>query len=100
LSRNSCCTELAPSSAAHDKNGKAAQQKFLSISPSFLVDDVLKSAKHYRDDLGFTFDRYWGGPPCFVIVSRDSVEISLANPDAKDFPRPHRKAHSQASWNA
>jgi hypothetical protein len=59
------------------------------------VDEVLK-----RDDLGFTFDRYWGKPPCFVIVRRDWAEISLANPDAKDFSRPHRKAHSQGSWNS
>jgi hypothetical protein len=56
LSRNSCCTELAPSSATHDKNGKAATAQISSVfSPSFLVDEVLE-----RDDLGLTFDRHLG----------------------------------------
>ena len=44
--------------------------KFLGISPCFLVDDVVKSAEYYRDVLGFHFERYWGEPPCFVIVIR------------------------------
>jgi hypothetical protein len=43
-------------------------QTFFSISPSFLVDDVVATAEYYRDVLGFSFDRYWGEPPCFVIL--------------------------------
>ncbi len=51
--------------------------KFLGISACFLVDDVIKSADYYRDVMDFHFDRYWGEPPCFVIVIRGKAEISL-----------------------
>jgi hypothetical protein len=42
--------------------------KLLGISASFIVDDVVKMAEYFRDVLGFSFNRYWGEPPCFVIV--------------------------------
>jgi predicted enzyme related to lactoylglutathione lyase len=74
--------------------------KFLGVSPSFLVDDVVKSAEFYRDVLGFHFNRYWGEPPCFVIVMRDSAEFSLGNPGATGLARPNRKAHADAAWDA
>lgn len=80
-------------------SGKS-EQKFKGISPSFLVDDVVKSAEFYRDVLGFTFNRYWGEPPCFVIVVRDCAEISLGNPGAAGLMRPNRKAHPEAAWDA
>src|SRR5213593_4651308 len=35
-----------------------------------VVDDVVKSANFYRDKLGFHYDRFWGEPPCFCMVSR------------------------------
>jgi catechol 2,3-dioxygenase-like lactoylglutathione lyase family enzyme len=57
-----------------------ATEKLRSISPCFLVDDLVKTAEYYRDVLGFHFDRYWGQPPCFVILLRDSIEISFSNP--------------------
>jgi predicted enzyme related to lactoylglutathione lyase len=75
-------------------------QKFKGVSPSFLVDDVVKSAEFYRDVLGFSFDRYWGEPPCFVIVIRDYAEISLGNPGSPGLMRPNRKAHPDAAWDA
>jgi predicted enzyme related to lactoylglutathione lyase len=82
--------------------GAAAKsaQKFKGVSPSFLVDDVVKSAEYYRDVLGFSFDRYWGEPPCFVIVIRDHAEISLGNPGSAGLMRPNRKAHPDAAWDA
>lgn len=76
------------------------QQKLKGISPSFLVDDVVKSAEFYRDVLGFTFNRYWGEPPCFVIVVRDYAEISLGNPGVPGLMRPNRKAHPETAWDA
>jgi catechol 2,3-dioxygenase-like lactoylglutathione lyase family enzyme len=80
--------------------GTPKQQKLFGISPSFLVDDVVKSAEYYRDVLGFSFERYWGEPPCFVILRRDSAEISLSNPGATSLARPNRKAHADATWDA
>ena len=73
--------------------------KLRSISPCFLVEDVVKTAEYYRDVLGFQFDRYWGEPPCFVILLRDSVEISLSNPGVCS-PRSNRNVHADAPWDA
>ncbi|MEO1224285.1 MAG: glyoxalase superfamily protein [Pseudomonadota bacterium] len=41
------------------------------------VSDVKKSAAFYRDKLGFTPGRFWGDPPAFCIVGRDTVTIAL-----------------------
>jgi len=46
-----------------------------SATPVLVVADVVRSAEHYRDRLGFRFNRYWGDPPCFVIVYRDGAEV-------------------------
>jgi predicted enzyme related to lactoylglutathione lyase len=82
------------------KTSGESPQKFMGISPSFLVDDVVKSAEFYRDILGFTFDRFWGEPPCFVIVMRDNAQISLGTPGTTGLMRPNRKAHAEATWDA
>jgi predicted enzyme related to lactoylglutathione lyase len=74
-------------------------ERLRSISPCFLVEDVVKTAEYYRDVLGFHFHRYWGEPPCFVILLRDSIEISLSSPRGCT-PRPNRKAHVDAPWDA
>jgi catechol 2,3-dioxygenase-like lactoylglutathione lyase family enzyme len=41
-------------------------------APVLLVADVVKAADYYRDKLGFTYDRFWGEPPNFVILNRDN----------------------------
>ena len=41
------------------------------------VADVVASAAYYRDKLGFSYDRFWGEPPCFCIVGRGAVSIFL-----------------------
>ncbi len=44
----------------------------------FLVSDVRRSAEYYRDSLGFSFERYWGGdPPSFCIVRRGVSGVML-----------------------
>jgi predicted enzyme related to lactoylglutathione lyase len=78
----------------------AQPQKLLGISPSFIVDDVVKAAEYYRDVLGFSFNRYWGEPPCFVILGRDSVEIFLSSTGVQGLVRPNRKAHPEVVWDA
>jgi predicted enzyme related to lactoylglutathione lyase len=80
---------------------KTAQpQKLFGISPSFIVDDVVKTAGYYRDVLGFNFNRYWGEPPCFVMLRRDSVEIFLSSTGVQGLARPNRKAHREVVWDA
>lgn len=76
------------------------KEQLKSVSPCLLVDHVVKSAEYDRDALGFHFDRYWGEPPCFVILLRDSSEISLSKPGGTGFVRPNRKAHHDAPWDA
>jgi len=64
-----------------------------AINPYFLVEDVYKSAEHYRDVLGFQFDQFWGEPPSFVMVRRDAIQIMLrgAAGKADSVVRPNRR---------
>lgn len=41
------------------------------------VADVEKSAAFYRDRLGFSPGPFFGSPPAFCIVGRDTVTIAL-----------------------
>jgi predicted enzyme related to lactoylglutathione lyase len=66
----------------------------------FVVDDVVKTAEYYRDILGFHFERYWGEPPCFVILHRDSVEFFLSGNGSKGLMRPNRMADPNFTWDA
>ena len=42
-----------------------ADQPRWSVAPYFIVDDVVATANYYRDELGFTYDRFFGEPPAF-----------------------------------
>ncbi|MGH9774567.1 MAG: VOC family protein [Candidatus Acidiferrales bacterium] len=68
--------------------------------PVFAVRDIIKSAEHFRDVLGFSFDRYWGEPPCFVILARDSVEIDLVAIQGGNNPAPNRTLIGDDAWDA
>lgn len=78
----------------------ATAVKLERIHPVFLVDDIVKSAEWYRDVLGFTFKRYWGEPPCFVMLARGDIEIFLKGPEipGRKIMRPNR-THTDA-WDA
>lgn len=49
--------------------------------PQFSVADVVRTAEHWRDVLGFEILGCWATPPRFAIVRRDGVEVffNLAN---------------------
>ena len=51
--------------------------KFTSSAPVLFVRDVRASAEHYRDTMGFRFDRFYGEPPSFVILGRDGFHVML-----------------------
>jgi len=53
------------------------ESKLDAIAPVFLVDDVRRAAEFYRDRFGFELGDYFGEPPEFTIVRRDSVRIAL-----------------------
>ena len=40
-----------------------ATAKALTVTPLFLVSDVVRTAEHYRDHLGFRILNYYGGHP-------------------------------------
>lgn len=58
--------------------------KILSATPQFVVRDLVSTAAHYRDVLGFSVNGFWDGErvhadppprPLFLIVERDGVEV-------------------------
>jgi len=56
------------------------------------VDDVATTANHYRDKLGFQYERFWGEPPCFCMVYRNVIVIMLRQVSAKGVMRPNHIA--------
>ena len=66
-----------------------AAAKCKSICPHFVVPDVVASAEHYRDVLGFKIMDYWLDPPVFAIVARDNVEIQFGKSDDGALPSPN-----------
>lgn len=56
---------------------------FLESAPFLLVDDVVRAAEYYRDKFGFELGRYFGEPPGFVIVRRNTARIMLRQAPAQ-----------------
>jgi uncharacterized glyoxalase superfamily protein PhnB len=73
-----------------------------SIAPYFIVDDVVATANHYRDKLGFQYDRFWGEPPCFCMVRRNGVVVMLSQLSKTGVMRPNGRALPEAddAWDA
>jgi len=72
-----------------------------SIAPCFIVDDVVRTANHYRDTLGFHYERFWGDPPSFCMVKRGGIVIMLAQFDEAGHGRPnHTVDPERGAWDA
>src|SRR5437868_15498622 len=56
--------------------------EFYAIAPTFVVPDVVRTAEHYRDVLGFEVLGYFMDPPVFAIVRRGGAEIHFGRSDA------------------
>jgi predicted enzyme related to lactoylglutathione lyase len=54
--------------------------------PQLFVNDVIETAEYYRDVLGFSFERFFGNPPGFVIVNRDGARLLFKNAPADKRP--------------
>lgn len=63
--------------------------KLTASSPVLLVRDVVAAANHYRDKLGFSYEKLWGEPPCFVILKRDGMYLMLRQVDDSKQVVPH-----------
>lgn len=63
--------------------------RILSGAPVLLVRDVVAAATYFRDQLGFSFDRFWGEPPDFCMVARDGNVVMLSQAPASATLVPH-----------
>ena len=72
--------------------------RLTASAPVLLVRDVVKAANHYRDALGFSYDRFWGHPPSFVILKRDGMFLML-NQAPKDHVVVPNWQVSEKMWN-
>ena len=77
----------------------AQSPKLIGSAPVLLVADVVKAANYYRDQLGFTYERFWGEPPCFCMVKRDGFIVMLAQAPADARLVPHWEVVDKM-WNA
>ncbi|HEY3886988.1 MAG TPA: VOC family protein [Caulobacteraceae bacterium] len=68
-----------------------AQARLNRACPSFPVADVFATAEYYRDVLGFSFDRFDGNPPSFVILERDAARLMFKQVAPEAMPRPADK---------
>src|SRR5216684_4051320 len=66
-----------------------AKAKCKSVSPHFVVPDVVASAEHYRDFLGFKILSYFLDPPVFAVVARDDVVFHFGESDNGAPPSPN-----------
>ena len=77
----------------------AQTPQLIGSAPVLLVADVVKAANYYRDQLGFSYDRFWNDPPDFCMVKRDGFIVMLAQACAGTKLTPHWKVVHQM-WNA
>jgi catechol 2,3-dioxygenase-like lactoylglutathione lyase family enzyme len=68
--------------------------QIISLAPQHWVPDVIDTAEFYRDVLGFTFTRFHGDPPGFVILERDGARLMFRTarqghpPPASNWSKP------------
>ena len=74
------------------------KSKIIGCAPILLVKDVVASANYYRDKVGFSYDRFWGEPPCFCILRRDNFHLMLSQVVDSTNIVPHYKV-VRNMWN-
>jgi uncharacterized glyoxalase superfamily protein PhnB len=79
-------------------NPASTAARLTASAPVLLVRDVVKSANHYRDALGFSYQRFWGEPPAFVILQRDGMCIMLSQAPSDHVIVPNWKV-DPGIWN-
>ncbi len=72
-----------------------------TIAPYFIVADVVTTANYYRDKLDFHYERFWGEPPSFCMVTRNGIVIILSQLNKTGVVRPNRIADPEGeAWDA
>jgi catechol 2,3-dioxygenase-like lactoylglutathione lyase family enzyme len=72
--------------------------KLTGSAAVLLVKDVVAAANYYRDKLGFTYERFWGEPPDFVILKRDGYSLMLSQTSDHAKILPHWQVVAKM-WN-
>lgn len=87
--------------AADSTRSGGAVARHWHVAPFFLVADVVRAAHHYRDVLGFSFERFWGDPPAFCMVRRGGIVIMLSQHGPDGAMRPnHTVDPGSDAWDA
>ena len=78
-------------------NSKA---KLTGIAPQLIVMDVVKTAKYYRDVLGFTIIGYFSDPAVYAMVERDGFQIHFGKADGAEIKtnEQFRKINTDFYW--
>jgi hypothetical protein len=76
-----------------------SKSRLTASAPVLLVKDVVAAANHYRDALGFGYDRFYGEPPGFVILGRDGMYLMLKQVTDQKLIVPFWTV-SEGLWNA
>ena len=63
--------------------------QIIRAAPQLYVRDVVETAHFYRDVLGFSFDRFFGEPPSFVVLDRDGARVLFKTAPASTSLRSH-----------
>jgi predicted enzyme related to lactoylglutathione lyase len=72
-----------------------------ATAPYFIVDDVVATANFYSVKLGFHFERFWGEPPCFTIMTRNGAAIMLGQFEKSGLMRPNSTVDPEGgAWDA
>ncbi len=72
--------------------------KLTSSAAVLLVKDVVAAANHYRDKMGFHYERFWGEPPNFVVLQRNGLSLMLKQANDPKHVVPHWTV-SDKLWN-
>jgi hypothetical protein len=55
--------------------------KLIGSAPVLFVRKVYAATEHYRDAMGFSFEKIWGDPPSFAILKRDNMYVMVKQID-------------------
>jgi catechol 2,3-dioxygenase-like lactoylglutathione lyase family enzyme len=78
----------------------AVSRQLQTITPVFVVSDIVRTAEYYRDVFGFSFDHFWGDPPSFVLLRRDAVDLFLSSTNRAAPERRNHQNTKSAPWDA
>ena len=59
----------------------AKPAKLIGSAPVLFVRNIHAATEHYRDAMGFSFEKIFGEPPSFAILRRDNMYVIVKQID-------------------